>query len=195
MDLPIYELFIDEEQDNGVAAIALVSRPAIERTWKAFSSQKHRFQGDAERRIISGAAMIPDEPIYRKVGDKEFNVVFSAATIEKISQKFFSNGFTKNINLKHDPKLVPEGVYVFESFLIDSARGIQAPIGYDDLPEGSWFISCKVDNDDVWNDFVATGKFTGFSVEGNFLHNTEAFIEPEKSVLEQIKDILNSVEW
>ena len=64
--------------------------------------------------------------------------------------------------------MLAEGVYLIESFIIDSMRGIKAPEGFEDLPDGSWFISCKVDNEAIWNDYIKSGKFKGFSVEGLF---------------------------
>jgi hypothetical protein len=64
--------------------------------------------------------------------------------------------------------MLADGVYLIESFIIDSMRGIKAPEGFEDLPDGSWFISCKVDNEEIWNDYIKSGKFKGFSVEGLF---------------------------
>jgi hypothetical protein len=56
---------------------------------------------------------------------------------------------------------------MYESFITDSERGILAPKGFPKVPEGSWFASYKVDNDDVWAK-VLDGSFKGFSVEGVF---------------------------
>ena len=36
------------------------------------------------------------------------------------------------------------------------------------MPEGTWMISMKVENDEIWNDYVKTGKVKGFSIEGYF---------------------------
>lgn len=54
---------------------------------------------------------------------------------------------------------------MFESYIIDKARGINPPIGYEDVTDGSWFGSFKVENEEVWENRKA---FTGFSVEGLF---------------------------
>ena len=35
-----------------------------------------------------------------------------------------------------------------------------------DVPLGTWMGSVKVDNDEIWNDYVKTGKVKGFSIEG-----------------------------
>ena len=87
--LPIYTMSITEDGDTSVSYIALVDSPATERSWFAFSKQM-KFKVDAKRRIITGALMVADLPIYRigETGD-EYYVVFPAAEIEKIAQNFF----------------------------------------------------------------------------------------------------------
>jgi hypothetical protein len=132
---------------------------------------KFKFKADKEKRIISGAAMIPNIPILRKAKDGSFyNVFFKAETIEKIVEKFFRQDYGKNFNKNHTSEMA-EGVYLIESFIINSERGIGTPKGYDKVPDGTWWISCKVDNAQIWNEFIKTGEFNGFSVEGFFKQN------------------------
>ena len=162
--LPIYKLTIDDESE-GVDYVALVNSPAIERNFQAFS-KKQRF-AETSKRVLSGALMLADTPIYRnddRMG--EYMVVFDRDTIYKIAQRFFKSGAHHNVNAEHKNHV--EGVFMFESYIIDKERGINPPKGFDDIPDGSWFGSFKVDNDEVWNEFVQTGNFKGFSVEGSF---------------------------
>lgn len=167
--LPVFEMVIDEnpQSDVEVSFIALVDKPAIEKNFMAFKSLRLDFAIDQERRIISGPAMVPDTLIYRRDETGEYNVFFSKKTIEDIAIKFFKKDYQKNINLFHDPKLSVQGVTVFESFVSDEARGIQPMKGYEDLPQGTLFISAKVENDTVWQS-IKDGKVKGFSVEGYF---------------------------
>ena len=167
--LPIYKMTINPlDEESGVDYVALVDEPAIQVDWFAFKEDKpFKFKADADRRIITGALMIADLPIYRndpKMG--EFMVVFDAPTIEQIVQKFFKRNKSNNVNEMHDTPI--EGVFMYESFITDKDRGILAPKGFKDVPDGSWFGSYKVENDDVWEDFIKTGEFKGFSVEGMF---------------------------
>lgn len=165
--LPIYKMFINDNDETSVNYVALVDSPAIERNWFAFNKQM-TFKADPIRRIITGALMIADLPIYRfspTMG--EFYVVFDAKEIEKISQKFFKNGNTSNVNLMHDENKAVNGVYMFESFIVDSSRGMKVPDGFTGITEGSWIASYKVENDEVWQSII-DGKFQGFSVEGIF---------------------------
>jgi hypothetical protein len=152
-----------------------------------------KFAMDKERKIITGALMLADLPIYRrseKMG--EFYVVFDKFQIEKIVQRFMKNGFTDNVNKMHDAKQTVDGVYMYESFIVDSQRGIRPPVGFEDAPEGSWFGSYKVDNEDVWNNFIKTGEFKGFSVEGVFDLVPEGDAK-EKDIMKQIVDIIASI--
>ena len=194
MELPLYELVINEnDEESGVDFIALVDKPAIKRNWIAFAEQKQfSFKSDQEKRIISGPAMIPDQPIYRRNDEgEEYNVIFRKPTIEKIVSKFFKQQYTANFNLQHKKSLLAQGVYLIESFMIDEERGINAPKGFEDLPDGTWFISCKVDNDEIWDDFVKEGVFKGFSVEGFF---TEKQVIETKSDELQLLEMLNKLQ-
>lgn len=169
MDLPVFEMVINPEEgsDVEVSFVALVDKPAIERNFLTFKDQRLSFAVDQEKRIISGPAMVSDQLIYRKDQGGEYNVFFSPQTVRDIAVKFFKKDYQKNLNLFHDPSLNLEGVTIFESFVTDKARGIQPMRGFEDLPDGSWFISAKVENDEVWNK-IKSGEVKGFSVEGIF---------------------------
>ena len=55
-----------------------------------------------------------------------------------------------------------------------------------EVPLGTWMLSMKVLNDDIWNNYVKTGKVKGFSIEGYFADKLERPNEPNK--LEQIEE-------
>ena len=120
-----------------------------------------------EERIISGPLMLADTPIYRNDDNGEYYVVFTKETIKKIAQRFFKKGYQSNVNLMHDQGNLTDGLTMFESWIKDDKRGIKAMKGFEDVPDGSWFGSFKVDNDEVWR-MVKDGKVRGFSVEGQF---------------------------
>lgn len=168
MELPLYKVHIDDFDDvTGVDAVAIVDHPAIERSFMAFTEQKPMqlyFSETADRRIVTGALMIADMPIYRNVAGKEFYVQFDAQTIEAIAQRFFEKGYQRNVNLQHNGEIV-DGVVMYESMIVDKERGMQ----FQDLPEGSWVGSFKVNNDEVW-ERIKSGEMKGFSVEGIFNH-------------------------
>lgn len=172
-NLPVYELTVDEV-DEGVNFVALVDVPAIERPFMAFAKApsiefkkavqaKYKFSETGERRVLTGPLMIPDTPIFRSDSKGEYYVIFSKETIRKIVQKYFKQGNQHNVNANHSHEL--DGVFMFESYLTDASRGILPPMGYEGTPDGSWFGSFKVENDEIWANREA---FKGFSVEGLF---------------------------
>lgn len=189
--LPIYKLTINDSEESGVSYVALVDDPAIQRNWFAFRKQDFKFKADVERKIITGALMIADLPIYRNNASMgEFYVVFDAPEIEKIVQKFFKQGNTSKVNMMHDANLKVDGVFMFESFIVDSTRGIKAPEGFVGISEGSWIGSFKVDNQEVWDNFIKTGEFKGYSVEGMFDYEPQE-LSQEKEIIKTIEEIQN----
>ncbi len=192
MALPLYKLIIneDDQDSTGVMAVALVDNPAIEINWMAFNKNQKFKATDNEKRIISGVLMVAGQKIYRKddqIG--EYEVLFDSETIGKIVQKYFRQGNTSSVNLMHDESNKVKGVYMIESFIIDKERGINTPKGFDSLPDGSWFGSFKVDNDELWNEYIKTGVFKGFSVEG-FFNNIP--VDHEDQFMKMVKTLLQN---
>lgn len=170
MKLPTYNLLIsdDENDDTEVNFVALVDRPAIERNFLAFKDKVMLAVEDEDQRIVSGPAMIPDMPIYRKDKENgEFYVVFQADTIAKIAQRFFKKGYQGNINIDHSANdQVADSVF-FESWIVDKDKGKMPLKGFEDCPDGTWFLSAKINNNETWEK-IKSGEVRGFSVEGFF---------------------------
>ncbi len=193
--IPTYQLTVTmEDETSGVDYVALVDKPAIDNIgfgsglFMAFNSHENKFAFKAtneEKKIVSGPLMIPDAPIYRKADDgTEFNVQFSADSIYNCVKKFFKNQNTANVNEMHQATAKVDDVYMIESFIIDRSR-MDAPKGFESLPDGSWFGSYKIDNPDVWKQ-IKEGVFKGFSVEGMFIPQ----MSKEVALMAQIEAIL-----
>lgn len=184
MELPIYKLIINDEEDElEVNCISVVDQPATQ-SYAAFFSEdtvSHQFQVlDEEKRYAVGALMIANKPIYRKdeKTGKEFFVVLDAQNIEKAMVKFFERGYQNNVNLMHDPKQPVEGMTLFQHFIVNNELGIRTPKGFDKLPEGSSFGIFKVKNDKVW-ELIKQNKF-GFSIEGVFIQQPMVVVNQEE---------------
>jgi len=202
-NLPLYILDVDSDISiqEGVDAVALVDAPAIKRGFLAFRSDTPTTMAftvtSEDRHIISGPLMLADTPLLRlppQVPEPCY-ITFPAATIERIAQKFFTQGFHASVNEMHDPERKLDGIVMFESFISDSTRGILPIAGHGDAPEGSWFGSFKVENEDAWKS-IKDGTFTGFSVEGFFAYLEAEDVEatPEQqALLAQIWDVLENV--
>jgi hypothetical protein len=197
--LPIYNLEIisDMESDVEVDYVALVDRPAIEKNFLAFKDQTEKVSfaiQDEDQHIITGALMLADTPIYRNDQNGEYYVQFSKDTIKQIAQKFFQKGYQCNVNLMHDSGQKLEGLTMYESWITDSKRGVHAMRGFEDVPDGSWFGSFKVENPEIWQ-MVKDGLIRGFSVEGLFSYKKSAINQDAVQKLwQQIQDVLSEVE-
>ncbi len=190
----IYEAQINPalNSDLEVEFIGLVENPAIQKNFQAFKEHKAKFVLNDEKRIISGPAMIADLPIYRndeQLG--EYYVVFNKQAIQCIVEKFSAKGYLQKFNLFHDSNKTVDDVTVFNSFLVDTELGINPPSNFPELSNGSWFISAKVNNEDVWNK-VKSGEIKGFSVEGIFTYMPVAKVKmTEEQLVRKINTLIS----
>lgn len=190
--LPIWKLGL---KNGGIDFVALVNEPATQENWIAMSKQHPlKFLAtDADQHIVSGPIMVADLLIFRRDPDHgEHYVYYDADTIKNTVLNFFQRGLTAKVNLMHLGEAQTDDIFMFESFLIDSKRGIATPKGFDELPDGSWFGSYKVNNEAVWNEFIKTGELKGFSVEGFFAY--EPNDANESDLIKKISNILEAVE-
>jgi uncharacterized protein YfcZ (UPF0381/DUF406 family) len=189
MDLPIIELTL-EELEQGIDRTALVENPAIQRNWMAFKEHKsYEFKTHNEdKRILAGALMVADFPMYRNMNGKEFFVKFSSETIEQLADRMVLNNKLTAFNFEHDAKKELADMHIQQFFIINTELGVNTPIGFEELPNGSLFAFVKVNNEQVWNDYVKTGIVKGFSIEGNFATKEEF---SEQTFLNEFQTIIN----
>lgn len=196
----IIELLIDEDAlFSGIEAISIVDKPAIEENFIALNEQQKTklAEVDNEKRILMGAALIPNKNIYRSDGEEEYYIYFSDETVRQASELFLMNGNQNESTLEHEAKL--NGLSVVESWIVeDEVHDKSRKYGLN-MPVGTWMVSMKVNNDEVWNDYVKTGKVKGFSIEGYFTDKLEmsklsnSIEETEATeILFEIQDFLSS---
>jgi hypothetical protein len=189
VELPIIELTI-EDISQGIDATALVENPAIQRNWMAFKEHKsYEFKTHNEdKRILAGALMVADFPMYRNMNGKEFFVKFSSETIEQLADRMVLNNKLTAFNFEHDAKKELADMHIQQFFIINTELGVNTPIAFEELPNGSLFAFVKVNNEQVWNDYVKTGIVKGFSIEGNFATKEEF---SEQTFLKEFQTIIN----
>jgi hypothetical protein len=167
--MKIFYIKIDDEME-GMNAISLVESPAVEHDFICFSKDKEpvKMKFDNSKHIITGVVALADTPIYRyneKIG--EYYVVFSKETILKMVEKYSKDGLFNSVNLQHDDDSFVDGIYMYESYITNKDRGIN-PKEFEDIPDGSWVCSFKVENEDLWNQIINGDKLNGFSLQGMF---------------------------
>ena len=80
-----------------------------------------------------------------------------------------------------------EGITTVESWVKVGEQDKSKHYGYD-LPDGTWFVSMKVDNEDVWKD-IKKGGVKGLSIEGVFVDKMEQMSKQENTTDTILKEI------
>ena len=185
----IVELTVNEDDDTGVDIISFVESPAIEVDFMYFTDKKtQRFKAvDTDKRIVVGAAMLPNEKIIRYDADNNpYFVYFSEDTVRKCQELYFKRSKQNGTNVDHKDE-VSGGVTVVESWIVENPEMDKSKhLGYENIPKGSWFVSYKVDNNELW-DKVKNGEVLGFSVEGLFTQTVE-----QENIEKELHSILDS---
>jgi len=190
----IIELILDENEElNGIEAISVVENPAIEENFIFLKAEEVKLaEVDKEKRILMGAALIPNKPIYRRNDKEEFYIFFSKETVVQASQLYLKGGKQGNATLEHQKDI--KGMTVVESWLVeDEVHDKSRKYGLN-MPLGTWMVSMKVDNDEIWNDYVKTGKVKGFSIEGYFADKVampKEKLSTDDKLIKNIIEILN----
>ena len=167
----IFELVIEDEDTDEVFAISLVETPAIESNFVFFDKEEIQFAAiNDEKRLLMGPILVPDKKILRMQGDNTpYFVFFKPETIKRLSEMYLQKKYTDKATLEHDKKL--QGVSLVESWVVESREKDKSSLYGLNVPVGTWMGTFKVDNDEIWNDYVKTGEVKGFSIEGLFGHN------------------------
>lgn len=183
----IVELIIDElDENSGIDAISIVESPAIESDFVALSkeSKLQLAEIDGEKRLLMGAILIPNKPIYRKEGDDEYYIYFTKETVRKASELYLKKGNQNNSTYEHFQDIY--GLSLVESWIVEDKEKDKTRLYGMDLPLGSWVGSMKVYNDEVWKEYVKTGMVKGFSIEGYFADKAE---RPKEQIKDELKEI------
>ena len=193
----VYELVIDNEETDEIMRISLVSSPAIEENWVYMNEDKVvKFATlDEDKKLIVAPVLIPDKQIIRADGEGlPYWVFFRAETIEKLAQNFLQKGYQLKANIEHE-KDIEGKVAVVESWVSKSSTKDKSNMYFNKpFPAGTWFITWKVLDDDIWNDYIKSGELKGASIEGLFEHKLVSASKEEVSYLTKEIDDLTEEE-
>lgn len=197
--MKVYEAVFDEGKSEGVYALSVVENPAMEDMWIALSEHPQKVElatVDEEKRLLLGAALIPNKRIYRNIDGNEFYITFSENTIEKLAHTFFKNQHNNNSSLEHEVKL--NGMSVVEGWIVQDPSNDKSNAYGKTYEKGTWVTMMKVDNDDVWQK-VKKGEVKGFSIDAllslkplelskNLKTEIEMTEEVQKSIVDKVID-------
>ena len=171
----ITELVIsDDNEELSIDAISLVTSPAIEVDFVFFGKDKHNLtfsKIDEEKRMLISPALIPNKQIFRynPNTDSEYYVYFSKDTVRKASELYLKYNNHHKATYQHQDRVA--GVLTVESWIKEGDQDKSKMYGYD-LPNGTWFVKMRIDNDDLWKK-IKEGELKGLSIEGYFVDKME----------------------
>jgi hypothetical protein len=172
----IVELVIDENNEElAIDAISLVTEPAIEQDFVYFNKAKNNLtfaKVNEEQRLLVSPALIPNKQIFRYDPDKdqEYYVYFTEKTVKQASEMYLKHNNNNSATLQHENKIT--GVHTVESWIIQDSDMDKSKLYGFDLPKGTWMVSMRINNDDVWNQ-IKEGTLKGLSIEGYFIDKVE----------------------
>lgn len=172
-------------------AVSLVEDPAIESNFIALSKQQSSIKLENEKRLLIGAALVPNKPIYRNVNGNEFYISFDETTIEKLAQDFLANDYQHNITVDHQEEA--NDIVIVESWIKTSENDKSVNYGLNE-PIGTWFIGMKVNNDEIWQR-VKDGFYKGFSIEAvvgldELINNNNLQLAMDKEFIDKLREII-----
>lgn len=191
----IVELVIDDEsQELAIDAISLVESPAIEQDFVYFGKEKNNLtfaKVDEEKRMLVSPALIPNKQIFRynPNTDSEYYVYFSPETVRKASELYLKHNNHHKATYEHQDRV--SGVLTVESWIKEGDMDKSKLYGYD-LPNGTWFVKMKINNEELWQKIKA-GELKGLSIEGYFTDKMEKMAEKtptDQEILEALNEII-----
>ena len=192
-----YNVIFNEGENEGVYAISLVSDPAIGVQFLALAKQTELKLAtvNEEQRILVGPILIPEQLIYRNQDGHEFNIKFTSETIKQVHRNFVTQGYQNNSTIEHSGKQIEDVTFIETWIKEDEVHDKSVLYGFSEQV-GTMFGLMKVNNDEIWNDYVKTGKVKGFSIDGVFdmeKVNLKSEYMNVESIVNAIKDGFASV--
>ena len=190
----IVELVIaDDSEELAIDAISLVTSPAIEQDFVYFGKEKNNLtfaKVDEEKRMLVSPALIPNKQIFRHNPntDSDYYVYFSPDTVRKASELYLKHNNHHKATYQHQDRV--SGVLTVESWIKEGDMDKSKLYGYD-LPNGTWFVKMKIENDELWNK-IKEGELKGLSIEGYFTNKFEE-MNKKQPTTEQILSAFNEL--
>ena len=189
----IVELVIsDESEELTIDAISLVTSPAIEQDFVFFGKEKNNLtlaKIDEEKRMLVSPALIPNKQIFRYDAntDSNYYVYFSKDTVRQASELYLKHNNHHKATYQHEDRV--SGVLTVESWIKEGEQDKSKLFGYN-LPDGTWFVKMKIENDEIWNK-ITDGELRGLSIEGFFVNRFEKM--QKQPTDEEILSALNEI--
>mgnify|MGYP003624451858 CR=1 FL=1 len=189
--MKVYEAIFNEESVKGVYGISLVESPAIMEEWIMLTEQPKEIKFaavDDTKNLLLGAVLIPEQRIYRNMDGNEFEMKFSADTIERLAHNFQKQSFQNNSSLEHETKL--SDVTFAETWIVQDTENDKSNAFGKTYPKGTWVAMSKVSNEVYAK--AKSGEIKGFSIDA-LLQLTEVKFKNEVNMSVETKSITDAI--
>lgn len=167
-DMKVYKAKLKAGTD--VNCFSIVLGAAVETKLSKFSDEVLTpvFFANQEKRIIYSVAMRPNKQIFRKdINGEPGYITFDEEEVEKMQQSYFksNNQGLAKMSLNHSEEEIT-GVYPIESWIVlNPEQDKSKTLLMEDVQAGDLILGFKIENEDVWQNFVKTGEVDGISLE------------------------------
>ena len=174
--LDVISGLMPQEMDIDVAALPQYTNEIDEEKREAFASLR-------DKQMLIGKLMTPNKLIPRidEEGDMYY-AYFTPQTIQKLAYKFQKEGYQNSWNYEHQADHALDGITLVESWIVEDPEHDKSNIYGLEPKKGEWVGMVKVENKEVWKDYVKDGLVKGFSIEGWFvdqlLKQPQQFVKP-----------------
>ena len=166
--LPVFNIVLDpNDEEQGLSVVSIVDDPAVCQSLFCFSNEERKpmmfINEEKEQHCITSVAILADTPIYRIDASGEgYYVVFEKQTIRDLVEKYSKDNYNNLVSFQHNGEIVNDFI-MLESYFVDKEKGIN-PTQFD-VPDGSWLITYKCTNDEVWERVKNELSTGGYSIE------------------------------
>lgn len=194
----IFNLDINDEDETGINFISIVDVPAIQSQFVALMEAKQilKLSLDNDKMVLVGKVAIPDVPILQydnESGDVYF-IRLTKDNILKVAQKFARNAFLNNVNVMHTTEKAP--AYIYEMWVVEDQDKDKSALYFDDVVPGTLMVKMQVTDRNYWNEYIKSGKFKGFSLEGQFIYKKSDWtdnLEYQDDLQKRLENIQNQL--
>jgi hypothetical protein len=163
--IEVIKSYIPEEFSLDVAGLPTYIQEATGSL--KISEASYAFATIEDKQMLIGPAMIPNKLIIRKDEDgNPYYVYFTEDTIKRIAYKMLKDKVIDKVNIEHDGQKFVDGAYLVESWIVENPEKDKSNLYGFSPAKGTWMTMYKIENKDVWNTYVKSGKVRGFSIEG-----------------------------
>ena len=186
--MKLFELTIDDENEDGVFALSFVSDPAIELYGTFFDKEQVLLSEMVEQGLFMAPILVPNKRILRVDGKGEaYEVFFTEETIKRLSQMYLEKKYQDSVTIEHGNEKIDKIVLV-ESWIKESATKDKSNLYNLNAPKGSWMGTFRVENEEV-KEQLRNGDISAISIEGMFEHMERDFSKEQIHLDKDIEEL------